>query len=120
MESEPLMDKTLAKENSVDNSISNNSHPTPVKRVLSALVKAIAPGKISACQPKPGRLTPAERSTRLIRLKRTAENLEQVEQSLIRRMGLADRTDRATDKLICQLQIQTNRLLAQLDELIDD
>ena len=120
VESKLPMDKTLAKDKPVDIPASSDNNPTALNRVLSAICQVISTDGSEADQPTPSGPNQTDRSTRLIRLKRTAENLEQVEQSLIRQIGIAHTTDRATDKLICQLQIQTNRLLVQLGELIDE
>lgn len=115
------MDKTIVTDRSVNNSSSNNNYNhTPVSRVISTIRQIISTGDASDDPPGPTEPTQDDRSKRLIRLKRTAENLDEIEKSLIRRIGATHTTDRATDKLICQLQIQTNRLLAQVGEFIDE
>ena len=59
-------------------------------------------------------------SDRSIRLKLTAEDIEIIKQMLIRRISDDRPTDRSTDKLICQLKIQTNRLMVLLDEFDEE
>lgn len=50
----------------------------------------------------------------------TADSLDQIEQTLLRKLGIGQATDRATDQLICQLRIETNRLKEQILELLED
>jgi hypothetical protein len=50
----------------------------------------------------------------------TADSLDQIEQTLLRKLGIGQATDRATDQLICQLRIETNRLIEQISELLED
>jgi hypothetical protein len=52
----------------------------------------------------------------IIKLKRSAERLNNVEQDLIRKISAFD-TDLTTDKLIAEIQICTNRMLKQLEEV---
>jgi len=52
----------------------------------------------------------------IIKLKRNAERLNNVEQDLIRKISAFD-TDLTTDKLIAEIQICTNRMLKQLEEV---
>ena len=66
------------------------------------------PKKDSSVTATPGR--------EIIKLMRSAERLNNVEQELIRKISAFD-TDLTTDKLIAEIQICTNRMLKQLEEV---
>ena len=59
-------------------------------------------------------------SNRILKLTRHAEQLNEIEQTLIRKIGTTHITDRDTDALICQLQIATNRIISQLKEMREE
>jgi hypothetical protein len=57
------------------------------------------------------------RSGQILKLVRNAERLNAVEQDLIRKLGQSHRADRATEKLLCEMQICTCRMMAQLADI---
>jgi len=66
--------------------------------------------------PKDDSDTTATPGRQIIRLMRSAERLNDVEHELIRKISAFD-TDLTTDKLIAEIQICTNRMLKQLEEV---
>jgi len=66
--------------------------------------------------PKNDSGTTATPGRQIIKLMRSAERLNDVEHELIRKISAFD-TDLTTDKLIAEIQICTNRMLKQLEEV---
>jgi len=58
-----------------------------------------------------------EYSLRLLKLKRNADRLNEVEQDLIRKLSEGHEMDIATEQLLTEIQICTHRLMAQLADL---
>lgn len=66
-----------------------------------------------------GRRRSAQVSKQILRMTRNAERLRRVETDLIRKVYELDETDPPTARLIAELQICSNRMRAQLNELDD-
>ena len=82
---------------------------------ISTPVKAGAENR-DASIPKNKSGTIAVPGRQILKLKRSAERLNDVEQELIRKISAFD-TDLTTDKLIAEIQICTNRMLKQIEEV---